>query len=172
MAQLHPSLLSGTMEATGLRDADYDEDETFEYEYEEDDDVLLGGHADDDGPRRGSTGAAAPASGGGGSTSRHQGSLALPAGEGRHQPGSGCATTLSQQRVEALIGSRPSMTGVHVLPAAVPLSPSSSSSHSSSAHHQFYGGSGGSLNGSAPHAVSQLLGLPGLARHHHQYHHY
>jgi hypothetical protein len=193
MAQLHPSMLAATMEATGLRDADYDEDDVS---YDEDDIIL--GRLDE-----GSAGGGGSIGGGGGlltlEVSRSlgaswrpygasggssagglgdPGASSAPGGDGGallHQnqqqqlAGHSSAACLSPKQVEALIGA---------LPALSPSSSTHSSTHSSGGHHhhpqaQLAGPLGGAGAGSL---AAQLFGLPistglGVRQASHQYHH-
>lgn len=180
MAQLHPSVLAKTMEATGLRDADYD-DEEADTSYDEDD-VIMAGWGADINDTHDDIGAIAPGSdqhhaqtGGGCLNSNNSGGnssggggfggsglqrLGMAGGAAGEGSGPRC---LSPKRVEALIGSLPALGGCLNLP----LSPSSSSTHSSAGH--MYAGSLGSslhhpygLAGSAAATAGVMGRFPGL----------
>lgn len=113
MAQLHPSFLACSMEAAGLRDADYDEDDD-EYDITYDNDDVIMGHmvSDTDLDQ------ADHHSSGGGSSLGHR------------MPGQGLGSLLCPKTLEAAIGSLPGLSG-HL---SLPLSPSGSS-HSSAGHY-------------------------------------
>jgi hypothetical protein len=112
MAQLHPSFLACSMEAAGLRDADYDDEDDVNYDT---DDVIMGHMAaesdlDQLNPSH-------SVSSTGGSLGHRAGSQAL-------------GSLLCAKSLEAAIGSLPGLSS-HL---SLPLSPSGSS-HSSAGHY-------------------------------------
>lgn len=144
MAQLHPSFLACSMEAAGLRDADYDEDDVSYGE--EEDDIIMAQLAMTDGDQDANAQQdlhASAAAGKSGGLGLRQGSLGL-------------SSTLCAKDLEATIGSLPGYGGGHL---SLPLSPSSST-------HSSMGQYGTTPGGGAPAAGAGLAGLLGYSSHH------
>lgn len=124
------------MEAAGLRDADYDDED--DVSYDDADDVIMGHMADSDLDQ----------------VDPHHHSVSSAGGGVGHRGGSqGLGSLLCPKSLEAAIGSLPGLSS-HL---SLPLSPSGSS-QSSAGHY-------GSVLGHHAHGLAGVLGCAGQLRH-------